>query len=254
MRIEETVDMRISVCMTTFNGEKYLPEQLASIVGQLQPCDELIISDDSSTDSTVSIIESLHDSRIKLLRGNRFYNPIYNFENALKQAKGEVIALSDQDDIWLENKLSVIRHHFQEKPPGIFTLVLDGCIIDDQGAVVCNSIFDTIGSCKGILKNLYDNTYMGCSMAFSRELLSIALPFPKGIPMHDSWLGLLTECFGTVEFVQEETIKYRRHSSNKSFQKFRVSQQVSWRCFLAYHLFKRWLTRSCMRSGRSGGA
>ena len=243
--------MRISVCMATYNGEKYLSEQLASIVGQLQPDDELIISDDSSTDATISIIESLRDSRIKLLPGNRFYNPIYNFENALKHAEGDVIVLSDQDDIWLDNKLSVIRHHFHTKPPGIYTLVLDGCIIDDKGAVTYKSIFESIGSRKGILKNLYDNTYMGCSMAFSRELLSIALPFPKGIPMHDSWLGLLTECFGTVEFVKEKTIKYRRHPAHKSYQKARVSPQVSWRCFLAYHLFKRWLTRSFMTSGHS---
>jgi len=240
--------MRISVCMATYNGEKYLSEQLASIVRQLQPDDELIISDDSSTDATLAIIENLCDSRIKLFPGNRFYNPIYNFENALKQAKGDAIALSDQDDIWLDNKLPVIRHRFHKKPPGIYTLVLDGCIIDDQGAVIQNSIFDTIGSRKGILKNLYDNTYMGCSMAFSSSLLPLALPFPRGIPMHDSWLGLLTECFGTVEFVREKTIKYRRHSANKSYQKFRVSQQVSWRCFLAYHLIKRWLACRSMTS------
>ncbi len=93
-----------------------MSEQLASIVGQLQPDDELIISDDSSTDATLSIIENLGDSRIKLLPGNRFYNPIYNFENALKQASGDVIVLSDQDDIWLDNKLAVIRRRFHEKP------------------------------------------------------------------------------------------------------------------------------------------
>jgi len=241
---DDDTGMRISVCMATYNGEKYLPQQLASIIGQLQADDEFIISDDSSTDSTLSIIESLHDSRIKLLKGNRFYNPIYNFENSLQEATGDAIVLSDQDDIWLENKLAVVRRHFGHKPSPIYTLVLDGCIIDENGAVMMESIFDTIGSRKGILKNLYNNTYMGCSMAFSRELLSIALPFPQGIPMHDSWLGLLTECFGTVEFVREKTIRYRRHSANKSFGKFGASQQIRWRWFLAYRLFQRWLTYS----------
>jgi glycosyltransferase involved in cell wall biosynthesis len=242
--------MRISVCMATYNGEKYLTQQLASIIAQLQAGDEFIISDDSSTDSTLSIIENLHDGRIKLLKGNRFYNAIYNFENALQEATGDVIVLSDQDDIWLKNKLAVIRDRFACKPSAIYTLVLDGCIIDEKGAVIKESIFDTIGSRKGILKNLYDNTYMGCSMAFSRELLSIALPFPKGIPMHDSWLGLLTECFGTVEFVREKTIQYRRHPANKSYQKFRVSQQIRWRWFLAYRLFRRSLTRLSTTSRR----
>jgi glycosyltransferase involved in cell wall biosynthesis len=232
--------MRISVCMATYNGEKYLSEQLASIVGQLQPDDDLIISDDSSTDATLSIIERLHDSRVKLLRGSRFYNPIYNFENALKQATGDVIVLSDQDDIWLDNKLAVISSHFEVRPSGICTLVLDGEIIADDGSVIAESIFETIGSRKGLLKNLYNNTYMGCCMAFSRELLDIALPFPGGIPMHDSWLGLLSELYGTVDFVPQKTIKYRRHAENRSFQGFKVSQQVRWRCFLAYHLFKRW--------------
>ncbi|HVN24649.1 MAG TPA: glycosyltransferase family 2 protein [Syntrophorhabdales bacterium] len=238
--------MRISVCMATYNGEKYLTQQLASIIGQLQAGDEFIISDDSSTDSTLSIIENLQDSRIKLIKNNTFYNPIYNFENALQQATGDVIVLSDQDDIWLENKLAVIRRHFEHKRSLIYTLVLDGFIIDDTGAIIKESIFDTIGSRKGILKNLYDNTYMGCSMAFSSELLSIALPFPKGIPMHDWWLGLIAECFGTVEFVREKTIKYRRHPANVSYRNSKVSQQIRRRYFLAYRLFQRWLTHSSM--------
>ncbi len=130
---------------------------------------------------------------------------------------------------------------FTKNRPRIYTLVLDGCIIDDKGAVIQNSIFDTIGSHKGILKNLYDNTYMGCSMAFLlAHLLSIALPFPKGIPMHDSWLGLLSRAaIGTVDFVPEKTIKYRTSLGKQELTRsFKVSQQVKWRCFLAYHLIQ----------------
>ena len=97
--------MKISVCLASYNGEKFIFDQISSIISQLAEKDELIISDDSSTDTTLSIIKGFNDHRIKLFPGNTFYNPVYNFENALKQSAGEVIVLSDQDDIWLENKL-----------------------------------------------------------------------------------------------------------------------------------------------------
>jgi len=236
--------MKLSVCMATHNGARYIAAQLESIVKQLGEKGELVISDDSSTDATLQIIDSFHDTRIRVLPGNTFFNPMYNFENALKNVEGDVIVLSDQDDIWLDNKLAVIRSHFEVKPSRVYTLVLDGQIIDDDGSVIAKSIFETIGSRKGLLKNLYDNTYMGCCMAFTRELLDIALPFPNGIPMHDSWLGLLSELYGTVDFVPQKTIKYRRHAENRSFQGFKASQQIKWRCSLAYHLFKRWRAHS----------
>lgn len=230
--------MKLSVCMATRNGEKYLAEQLASIMGQLGQGDELVISDDSSTDGTVAIIERLQDPRVRLLPGNIFYNPIYNIEHAIKRSEGDIIVLSDQDDVWLGNKLAVVRRWFSSKLPGVHTLVLDGSIMDEHGSVIHDSLFDFLGSGKGIIKNLYRNTYMGCCMAFSRELLRVALPFPQRIPMHDSWLGLLSELYGTVEFVPEKTIRYRRHASNRSFDRFTMGQQIRWRFFLACRLLR----------------
>lgn len=229
--------------MATYNGERYIAEQLASILPQLDGRDELVVSDDSSTDATVAIIERFHDPRVKILPGNTFLNPIYNIENAIRQSDGEVIVLSDQDDVWLENKLDLVRRWFSSKGKGINTLVLDGSIIDEQGHVIEDSIFTDLGSGRGILRNLYRNTYMGCCMAFSRQLLRVALPFPRHIPMHDSWLGLLSELYGTVEFVREKTILYRRHSLNRSFRRFTVGQQIGWRFFLACHLLKRTFSR-----------
>ncbi|MDE5758415.1 MAG: glycosyltransferase, partial [Allobaculum sp.] len=91
----------ISVCIATYNGERYIETQIRSILDQLNEDDEIIISDDSSTDRTLDIIRSLNDSRIKLFAGNKFHSRTFNFENALKQATGDFIFLSDQDDIWL---------------------------------------------------------------------------------------------------------------------------------------------------------
>jgi hypothetical protein len=231
--------MKLSVCMATYNGERFIAEQLASIMAQLDDCDEVVISDDSSTDGTLSVVEGFRDRRITVLPGNTFHNPIYNIEHAIKKSGGDIIVLSDQDDVWLENKLPVVRLWFSSEGPAVRTLVLDGCIIDESGCVLHDSLFDTLGSGSGILKNLYRNTYMGACMAFSRALLRVALPFPRGIPMHDSWLGLLSEMFGRVEFLPEKTIRYRRHQANRSFMRFTVRQQITWRFLLAYHLARR---------------
>lgn len=94
----------ISVCMATYNGEEYIKEQLESILCQLGEMDEIIISDDGSTDNTLNIIESYNDSRIKIHINTGKHGFVYNFENALQKAKGEYIFLSDQDDIWLPEK------------------------------------------------------------------------------------------------------------------------------------------------------
>jgi glycosyltransferase involved in cell wall biosynthesis len=233
--------MKISVCLASYNGERYIAEQLTSILNQLSLEDELIISDDSSTDKTLSIIQSFQDSRIRIFPKNSFYNPIFNFENTLKQATGEVVVLSDQDDIWLDHKLEIIRNRFENKPSGIYTIVLDGKIIDDTGTIIGESIFQRLSSGPGLLKNILHNSYMGCCLAFSRELTEIILPFPKTIPMHDSWIGLLSELFGTVEFIPEKSIKYRKHETNKSLQGFALKQKICWRYFLMTNLFKRWV-------------
>ena len=95
----------VSVCMATYNGGKYIKEQIDSILGQLSNNDELIISDDNSTDDTVDIINRISDSRVRLFF-NKQKGYTNNFENALKQVRGDIIFLSDQDDIWMDNKVN----------------------------------------------------------------------------------------------------------------------------------------------------
>lgn len=112
--------------MTTYNGELYLDEQIKSILPQLNPDDELVICDDGSTDSTISIIESFKDMRIHLHR-NHFRNHILNFEYALHKAKGDIIFLCDQDDVWLPDKVKTMLPYFD-----IYDLVCSNCIVTDQ--------------------------------------------------------------------------------------------------------------------------
>lgn len=203
---------KISVCMATYNGEKYIHQQLRSILSQIGKSDEIIISDDSSSDKTVEIIKTFDDKRISVFENNRFHSPTNNFENALKKATGDMIFLSDQDDIWMENKVKTMMGLLQQ-----YDLVVSDCIIiNEKEEIVHGSFFRIRGSKKGLLNNLIKNSYMGCCMAFDRKILDIALPFPKNLPMHDMWIGMIGELYGSSYFCDQKLVKYRRHENSTS--------------------------------------
>lgn len=204
--------MKISVCIATYNGEKYIKEQLDSIIPQLESDDEIIISDDSSTDRTVEIVKSLNDKRIAILENCTFKNPVYNFENAIKHASGDYIFLADQDDIWKKDKVSKCLRELAR-----VDLVLSDCeVVNDDKTIIHNSFFKLNRSSPGLITNVIKNSYMGCCMAFSKKVAHKAIPFPKAIPMHDQWIGLIGEKFFKTEFINDPLILYRRHDSNAS--------------------------------------
>lgn len=201
----------ISVCVATFNGEKYIKEQLDSILMQIGEKDEIIISDDGSTDKTLEIVESYKDFRIKLFR-NSFKNLILNFQFALSQAKGDYIFLSDQDDVWLPNKVRVCLENLIT-----YDLVVSNCkVVDHNLNVINDSFFGLNNSKKGLISNLIKNSYLGCCLAFKKEILLKVLPFPKSIAMHDIWIGFVSEIFYKTKFIEEPLVLYRRHGKNES--------------------------------------
>ena len=122
----------ISVCMASYNGEKYIKEQIDSILKQLSDEDELVISDDGSTDNTLSVIQSIHDKRIKLIHNQGEHGYSRNFENALKNSKGDYIFLSDQDDVWKDNKVETILPLYGIQFNEIKRYEVDGEIISDS--------------------------------------------------------------------------------------------------------------------------
>lgn len=202
----------ISVCMATYNGEKFIKAQLDSILVQLDESDEVVISDDSSTDNTIKIIESINDKRIKIFSNQKFKSPTFNFENAINQASGEIIFLSDQDDVWMENKVANVKEKLL-----LYDVVVTNCMIVDENLnIINNSFYNFNNSGKGILKNIYKNSYLGCCLAFKKKTLELVLPFPENIPMHDIWLGFVFELFYKTTFVREPLIYYRRHGENAS--------------------------------------
>ena len=231
----------ISVCMATFNGARYVRRQVETIVAQLRPEDELVVSDDSSSDDTVAIVRSLGDPRIRILEGNTFRSPLLNFELAIKKARGDTIVLSDQDDVWLENKLPLVRQLFAREATRPYLVVLDARIVDESEQVIHPSVQAKLNAGPGLLKNLWTNRYLGCCMAFSHDLLDVALPFPAGVGMHDIWLGQLCERVGTTAFVPVTTMLYRRHEANTTGFDIRLEpvKQIRRRLVLAWSLARR---------------
>lgn len=204
----------ISVCMITYNGEKYIREQVSSIIKQLDCNDELIISDDSSTDSTVDIIESFNDNRIKLLKNNKFKDPTFNMENALKHAKGDYIILSDQDDVWVNNKVQIILDYLKS-----YDYVVSDCFItDDKLNIKSETRFlkEANITTNRFLALFKPTPYQGSCAAFKKNVLKKCLPFPKYIQSHDRWIGYIASFFFKYKIIPEKLIYYRRHDSNVS--------------------------------------
>lgn len=208
----------VSVAMATYNGEKYIKEQINSILVNLKENDELIISDDGSTDKTVDIIKKYQnkDKRINLINGPRL-GVKQNFANAIKESKGKYIFLSDQDDVWEKNKIKKVLKIFKKEKCQV--VIHDADIVDSNLKTTGQSFFDFRNSGKGIIKNIWKNTYIGCCMAFDSELKDKILPIPNNIEMHDQWIGLLGEKYGKSIFLKDSLIKYRRHDNNVSSMK-----------------------------------
>lgn len=232
---------RISVALTSFNGTRYLPQQIESILPQLGPEDELVISDDGSTDGTVEMIMDLAraDRRIKLFEGPR-RGLIENFANALRYCQGEIIFLSDQDDVWLADKVSRVLSTFAASPR-ILLVQHDARFADEHLKPGDQTVFQWRHAKRGLLANIVKNRYQGCAMAIRRSLLRAALPFPPDIPMHDQWLGLLAELTGKVVFLDEVLMLYRRHGGNMSdIRPSGLKQMLIWRMTLIRELWNRW--------------
>lgn len=229
----------ISVCLASYNGSKYINEQINSILQQLSPEDELIVSDDHSTDNTVALVESIKDSRIKMIQNAEPLGVVKNFEQALLNARGEYIFLCDQDDIWLKNKVEACVLHLKNH----LLVVTDCALIDESTQVISASFFEMRDSGEGIIKNIWKNTYLGCCMAFRRELLQYSLPMPSSIPMHDMWLGLMGELNGEVLFIEQKLSLYRRHesavSATGSKSPFGIRKKIQLRLVLSFHLISR---------------
>ena len=229
----------ISVCLATYNGEKYVKEQIESILSQLSANDEVIVSDDHSKDNTITIINSLQDKRIKIVMNNKQSGVAHSFENALLHAAGDFIFLADQDDIWAENKIKIVVEQLEKYDCALHNAQL----IDYQGGKIDKDLFSIYNTRTGYFQNLIRNTFVGCCMAFRKELLKHVLPIPSQITMHDMWIALLAEKKGNTILIEDKLIYYRRHENNASTtsnkSKFSKYYQLKYRLVMLYHTILR---------------
>lgn len=202
--------MKVSVCMAVYNGENFIREQIDSILPQLKESDEIIISDDGSTDQTLSVINSYKDDRISVYHSGR-KNIVMNFENALKRAKGDIIFLADQDDIWYPNKVENMVKWLQD-----FDLVFSNASVFNDTIEETSLLYNKGKNRTGLCRNLIKNNFIGATMAFNRKILDKALPFPENIYMHDAWIGSIAEITGKTNYLEDALIYYRRHGGNAS--------------------------------------
>ncbi len=216
---------KISVAMATYNGEKYIKEQIDTILNNLQENDELIISDDGSTDKTLDIIKSVDDERIKIIKGPQ-KGLKKNFANAIANTTGDYIFLSDQDDIWFENKVEKVYECFINND--YILIQHDAIVVDSNNNVLFESFAQHRKVKTGIIRNLIKNSYHGCCIAFKRELIKEILPIPDNVYLHDQWIGMVAELNGKTYFLNEKLMKYRRHEENtSSFKHLPIKNMIS---------------------------
>jgi glycosyltransferase involved in cell wall biosynthesis len=209
---------KVSVCIAAYQGERYIALQLRSILAQLSPDDEVIIVDDASTDGTTGEISALQDPRIVLLQTTRNQGVLRAFENALSHSSGEIVFLSDQDDIWLPKKVETVLDAFAQDPE-LMLVTSDAILIDENGTKTGDSFYAKRGKFRsGLWSNVLIGKFHGCTMAFRSTLLRSVLPFPSGPEVHhDTWIGCVNALIGgKTKYIAEPLVAYRRHSTNAS--------------------------------------
>ncbi len=225
--------MKISVALAAYNGEKYIKEQIVSILDNLSADDELIISDDNPKGKTKSVIESISDGRIKYIEGPS-KGVIKNFENAIKHCTGDIIILSDQDDVWFKNKVSEIVKAVGDGAD----MVVHNAQVTDVNLNPVSTTFKDFGFKRGYWQNIIKNTYIGCCMAFRKEMVQAILPFPEKIPMHDQWIALIAEKYFKIAVIDTPLMNYRRHSETVTGKKTTAIQKIIWRKNIIFELSK----------------
>ncbi len=202
----------ISIVMATYNGEKYLREQVDSLLAQSYPSLEFVFVDDASSDSSLAILQeyALTDSRIHIVANPVNLGLLSTFETGIRAAKGEMIALADQDDVWISDKISLLAGAIDSHS----MIYADSALTDAAGART-GKFSDRNHLCDypTALHYVFGTKAMGHAMLFKREIIDIALPLPDYVG-HDYVLGFAAAALNGVSYFPATLVNYRQHSSN----------------------------------------
>lgn len=219
-------DQRISVVLCTHDGARYVEEQVASILRQVPAPDELVLGDDASVDGTVALVEKMVAGSGVALVVRRHDPPLRttgNFADALQAATGDLIALSDQDDIWHDGKLATLTAAF-DADPELLLVHTDARMVDDAGAPLAGTLLDSLEATPaeraGLERGdafatlLRRNLVTGATVMIRRRLLDVAVPFAADW-VHDEWLAAIASATGRLRLLPEQLIDYRQHGGNQ---------------------------------------
>jgi len=220
--------MKISVAMCTYNGADFLSDQLESIIAQSRRPDEIIVCDDGSTDETQTLLKKFAATspvEVTLHFNEENLGSVKNFEKAISLCRGDVIALSDQDDVWREDKLQLVEDAFRTAPKAglIFS---DAEIVGENLKSLERRMWDEVGfdahkrklvrSGRALEVLITGWTVTGATMAFRSEFVKLSLPVPDEIAMiHDGWIALTVAAVAGVVMIEQPLIKYRQHGKQQ---------------------------------------
>jgi len=200
--------------MTTFDGRAYVEQQLRSIVDQTRRPDEVVIADDGSSDGTLDLLEAFRREApfpVRLIVGAGRLGYALNFDRALAACSGDIVFLSDQDDVWLPQKVERVLRAFEERPAA--DLIVHDCVIAD-GDLAHAGATELLNRRR--MGRTTDDFVSGCCTAIRRDLLVALLPIPARYDGHDTWLHRLADLLGRRWVLPEALIYYRRHGRNLS--------------------------------------
>lgn len=219
--------VEISVCMATYNGSLYIERQVESILAQLSATDELVVVDDGSTDATVELLRGFADPRIKLTRSPENAGHVKTFAAALTRAQGDIIFMSDQDDVWIQGRLDLMRQLLGEAP-----VCATSYLQDSLGRVDSPKRMFARTERRGVGRVFWDLTlgrgpYYGCAMGMRREVLDLVLPMPRFVEAHDHWIALAGGVAGGVAVTDAASVVRTVHGSNLTPLKRRGFAQLA---------------------------
>lgn len=236
-------EKKIEILLATYNGEKYLNEQIDSIINQTYTNWKLLIRDDGSEDRTLEILKEYEkrDERISILRDNKGnLGFVKNFEELLKNSSEEFIMFSDQDDYWLENKIEkyigVLENLDVEKLKKPLLIHSNSFVCDKKLNILKKNFVDSkVALQYGGNRYFFAYFVQGSTTLINRKLIDLGLPFLKSVTLHDRYFHLLVEFFGNRIFIDESLIKYRQHRNNEIGAKSSIIKKI---------LFKRYFDDS----------
>ena len=230
----------ISIAMATYNGARFIREQLDSILAQTITDWELVVCDDCSSDETVSILQEYitKDSRIQLHRNPQNLGFKRNFEQSISLCKGDYIALCDQDDIWYPTHLEILVNQI-----GNYSLSIGNSdIVDSNNNFLNKKMSDTDAlyiipeDSKKLLYRalLNSNPFQGAAMLLKKEFANKCLPIPNDIRFHDTWISACACALDGIIYSFNPIIRYRQHNKNVTIESERIKKHSVWQTYTNY--------------------